>query len=86
VERGAFPRPEVRERLEKHVLLRMWYENDDVYKLMETRFGTTSIPLYVELTADDEVVGTLVYPGGSLDPFVGKLVPLLDEGLRRAGK
>jgi hypothetical protein len=86
VERGAFPRPEVHERLQKHVLLRMWYENDEVYRLMETRFGTTSIPLYVELTADDEVVGTLTYPGGSLGPFVKQLVPLLDEGLRRAAK
>jgi hypothetical protein len=87
VERGVFPLPQVHERLAKFVRVRLWYENDAVYSMLEKRFGTSAIPLYVVLTADDEVVGTLGFEGAETpSSFAAKLVPLLDAGLARAGK
>jgi len=84
----VFPRPEVEARLRKFVKVRLFINDrkpaarsPEWRAMLEKRFGTTAIPLYVVLRPDGETVGTLGFPGGSLDAFVLYLNDLLDRGL-----
>jgi hypothetical protein len=88
VERGVFPRPEIEERLAKFVLVRLWINDPDPAArskrwraLLETRFGTTAIPLYVALSKEDVDLHRLAFPGGSLDAFAEDLAGMLDRAL-----
>ena len=86
-----FPRPEVKSRLAKFVLVRLW-TNDrkpesrshQWRELLEHRFGTSAIPLYAVLSPKDEVLGTLAFPGGATaESFAKELVRLLDDALSK---
>ena len=88
-----FPRPEVEARLRKFVKVRLFINetkpaarSPEWRAMLEKRFGTTAIPLYVVLRPDGETVGTLGFPGGSLDAFAADLEALLDRALAEAGK
>jgi len=87
----VFPRPEVKSRLRKFVLARL-FTNDrkegsrsaEWRAMLEARFRTSGIPLYVTLSPGDEVLGTLVFPGGATaESFAGEMAALLDAALAK---
>jgi hypothetical protein len=93
VERGVLSKPEIEERLKKFVRARLWNNDKDPRArsaewaaMLQKRFGTSGIPLYVALTPDDRVLGTLTFQGGSADAFRPKMAAWLDEMLEKAGK
>lgn len=86
-----FPDPEIAKRMEKFVLVRLW--NNDPKpeaqsarwkRMLEERFHTSGIPLYVVLSKDDAVLGTLAFPGGTPAAFVTKMSAWLDEMLAKS--
>jgi len=87
VERGVFPRPEIEERLGRFVLVRLW-TNDrkpearsaEWREMLEKRFGTTAIPLYVTLDAEGREIGKgrLSFPGGGPEAFARVMAGFLD--------
>jgi hypothetical protein len=90
VERGVFTRPEIVERLERFVLVKLWINDPDPAarsrewrEILEKRFGTTAIPLYVTLNGDGWEIGDgkLDFPGGGADAFAEKLAAFLDAAL-----
>jgi len=90
VARDTFPRPPIAERLRRFVLVKL-YINDRKpesqsprwRKMLEERFGTSAIPLYVTLSPKDEVLGRLDFPGGSMDRFAEAMAALLDAALAK---
>ena len=87
-----FPRPEIEERLSRFVLVRLWINDKkpearsgEWSRMLTERFRTTAIPFYAALSPRDEVLGTLDFPGGSVDAFAGRLARWLDEMLARSG-
>jgi hypothetical protein len=93
VERGVFPRPEIEERLAKFVLVRLWINDPDPKArskrwraLLESRFGTTAIPLYAALSKEDAELGRIAFPGGTLDAFAADLGAMLDAALAAVGR
>jgi len=87
----VFPRPEVKSRLGKFVLVRLW-TNDrkpesrsaEWRALLESRFKTSAIPLYATLSPENEVLGTLAFPGGATaESFAKDVAALLDAALNR---
>ncbi|MCK6479450.1 MAG: hypothetical protein HUU06_06425 [Planctomycetaceae bacterium] len=90
MERGVFPRPEIVERLERFVLAKLWINDPDPAarsrewrEMLEKRFGTSSIPLYVTLDGDGREIGggRLDFPGGGTDAFAADLAAFLDAAL-----
>ncbi len=86
-----FPRPEVKSRLRRFVLARL-FTNDrkegsrskEWRAMLETRFGTSAIPLYVTLSPGNETLGTLAFPGGATaESFAKELAALLDAALAK---
>jgi len=89
----VFPRPEIQQRLLEFVKVRLWTNDRDPAArsaewrtLLEKRFGTSSIPLYVILSPDDRTLGTLDFPGGSLDAFARKMAAWMDAALAKMGR
>ena len=80
--------PEIEDRLRQFVLCRLW-TNDrkpearsaEWRSMLEKRFGTSGIPLYVILSPEDGVVGKLAFPGGTAASFVRPMADFLDRGL-----
>lgn len=90
MERGVFPRPEIVERLERFVLAKLWINDKrpearsgEWREMIEKRFGTSSIPLYVTLDGDGGEIGggRLDFPGGGTDAFAKRLASFLDAAL-----
>jgi hypothetical protein len=90
VERGVFPKPEVVERLRKFVLVKLFINDPkpgarspEWREMLEKRFGTSAIPLYVTLDGDGKEIGlgTLSFPGGGPDAFAGRMTAFLDAAL-----
>ena len=87
-----FPRLEIEERLSKFVRVRLWI-NDSKPEAMSARwkamlaerFKTSAIPYYAVLSPKDEVIGTIDFPGGSLDAFAARLAAFLDDALAKSG-
>lgn len=86
-----FPRPEVESRLRRFVLVSL-STNDrkegsrsaEWRAMLEKRFKTSAIPLYVTLSKRDEVLGTLAFQGGATaESFAKELCSLLDAALAR---
>jgi hypothetical protein len=93
VERGVFPRPEIEERLKRFVKVRLWTNDpapaarsDEWRALLEKRFGTSAIPLYVGLSAEGEELFKTGFPGGTPESFAGTLAELMDRALERTSK
>ena len=86
-----FPLPEVKSRLLKFVCVSLSINDRkpesrsrEWRALLESRFKTSGIPLYVTLTPDDEVIGTLAFPGGATaESFAKELSVLLDAALAK---
>jgi hypothetical protein len=92
VERGVFPRPEIEARLSKFVLVRLWINDRkpearsaEWARMLQERFGTSAIPFYAALSNGDQVLGTIDFPGGTVDGFAGRFGPWLDGMLEKAG-
>lgn len=88
-----FPLPEIDARLEKFVKVRLWTNDkapaarsDEWRSLLEKRFGTSAIPLYVGLSAGDEELFRTGFPGGTPESFAVTLRELLDRALERVSK
>lgn len=85
-----FPRPEVKSRLERFVRVRLWINDRkpearsaEWRAMLEKRFKTSAIPFYAALSKDDEVLGTLVYPGGATaEAFAVTTADFLDAALQ----
>ena len=84
-----FTKPEIAERLSKFVLVRLWINDPDPgsrspewHRMLQQRFGTSSIPLYVVLTPENVFRGKLNFPGGTADSFAGAMKVWLDAMLR----
>lgn len=84
-----FPRPEIEERLRRFVKVRLWTNDKDPAarsgewrRLLEERFGTSGIPLYVILSPRDEVLGMTGFPGGTPESFAKDLAALMDAALK----
>jgi hypothetical protein len=93
VERGVFPRPPIESRLSRFVLVRLWINDrrpearsPEWARILRERFRTSAIPLYAALSPGDEVLGTIVFKGGSVDGFAAELETWLDAMLVAAGK
>ena len=87
-----FPRPEIETRLSRFVLVRLWINDRkpearsaEWARMLQQRFGTSAIPFYAALSAEDEVLGTIDFPGGSVDGFAERLGGWLDGMLAKAG-
>lgn len=87
-----FPRPEIEQRLAKFVRVRLWINDrkpearsGEWARMLQQRFRTSAIPLYAALSADDEVLGTIDFPGGTVDAFAKRFGPWLDGMLEKAG-
>lgn len=86
-----FPRPEVKSRLGKFVLVRLWINDRkpgsrsrEWREMLEHRFKTSAIPLYATLSPENEVLGTLAFPGGATaESFARDLAALLDAALAK---
>ena len=85
-----FPRPEIETRLSKFVRVRLWINDSKPEAksarwaaMLKERFKTSSIPLYAVLTPEDEVIGTIDFPGGSVDAFAKRLAAFLDDALAK---
>jgi hypothetical protein len=93
VERGVFPRPEIEERLRKFVKVRLW-TNDPApaarsgewREMLEKRFGTSGIPLYVGLSPDGKELFRTGFAGGTPESFAGILAGLMDDALAKSAK
>ena len=71
-------------RLAKFVLVRLWINgkgNGRWRELLEHRFGTSAIPLYVALRSDGSEIGRIDFPGGRAGAFKAALIEFLDEAL-----
>ena len=86
-----FPRPEIEERLSKFVRVRLWINDPKPEAqsarwkaMLVERFKTSSIPLYAVLSPKDEVIGTIDFPGGSVDAFAARLAAFLDDALAKS--
>ena len=87
-----FPRPEIEERLSRFVLVRLWINDKkpearsgEWARMLQERFRTTAIPLYAALSPENEILGRIDLPGGSVDAFAGRLARWLDEMLAKSG-
>lgn len=87
-----FPRPEVEERLSRFVLVRLWINDRkpearsaEWSRILTGRFKTSAIPFYVALSPKDEVLGTIDFPGGTVDGFAARLAAWLDAMLAKSG-
>ena len=86
-----FPRPEIEERLSKFVLVRLWINDAKPEAksarwaaMLRSRFKTSAIPLYVVLSPEDEELGRIDFPGGSVDAFAARFAAFLDEALAKS--
>ena len=93
MERGAFPNPEIVRRMRKFVLCRLMVDDPapgsrskEWSRLLRKEFRTAAIPYYAAFSPDGTVLGSIVYPGGSLDGFAVKLAGWMDEMLAKSGK
>ena len=71
MEANIFPRQEVRELLERFVLVRLYTdgpneEHAENQRLESERFGTIALPFYAAVSKDDETIRT--FPGLTRDP------------------
>ena len=87
-----FPRPEIEERLSKFVRVRLWINDPKPEArsarwaaMLRERFKTSAIPLYAVLSPEGEVIGTIDFPGGSVDAFAARLAKFLDDALSGSG-
>ena len=87
-----FPRAEIEARFSKFVLVRLWINDKkpearsaEWARMLQQRFGTSAIPFYAALSPADEVLGTVDFPGGSVDGFAGRLGAWLDGMLAKSG-
>ncbi|HEU4395503.1 MAG TPA: hypothetical protein VFS92_08040 [Planctomycetota bacterium] len=87
-----FPRPEIEERLSKFARVRLWINDSKPEAqsarwaaMLRSRFKTSAIPYYAVLSPADEVIGTIDFPGGSLDSFAARLGSFLDDALAKSG-
>lgn len=84
--------PEVRARLRRMVLVRLWAFGkrrpmaERWSTLLKERFKTTAIPHYAVLTPKDEVVGHTGFNGGSMAPLKAELIRLMDDALARPAR
>ena len=78
------------ERLSKFVRVRLWINDRkpearsaEWRRMLEERFGTSAIPLYVTLDADGKELGQgrLSFPGGGPDSFAPVMAAFLDAAL-----
>lgn len=85
MEIGMFPRPEVAGRLDQMVKVALYTDDpvhaDALQSYQIERFGTLSIPYYVVLSPDDEVLATF----GGLTRNEAEFVEFLDAGLKDTG-
>ena len=86
-----FPRPEIEARLSKFVRVRLWINDPKPEAksarwkaVLAERFKTSAIPYYAVLSPADEVIGTIDFPGGSLDAFAERLAAFLDDALAKS--
>ena len=80
MEANIFPRREVRELLDRFVLVRLYtdgsgQEHEANRRLESERFGTIALPYYAVVSKDDEIIGT--FPGLTRDPQ--KFIKFLEE-------
>ncbi len=71
MEANIFPRREVRELLDKFVLVRLYTdgsgeEHAENQRMESERFGTIALPFYAVVSKDDEIIQT--FPGLTRDP------------------
>ena len=81
MEANIFPRREVRELLDRFVLVRLYTdgsgeEHEENRRLESERFGTIALPFYAVVSKDDEIITT--FPGLTRDPQ--KFIDFLEEG------
>ncbi len=81
MEANIFPRREVRELLDRFVLVRLYtdgsgQEHEENRRLESERFGTIALPYYAVVSKDDEIIGT--FPGLTRDPR--KFIDFLEAG------
>lgn len=60
--------------------------SDEWRALLEQRFGTSGIPLYVGLSADGEELFKTGFPGGTPASFAEILADLMDRALAKYPK
>jgi len=88
MEKTIFPRADVHAQLNKYVVVKLYTDGqgDEAAssqknsRLVENRFGTTALPFYVILTANDEFVDS--FPGLTRD--ANEFAEFLKNGLTRA--
>lgn len=84
MEIGMFPRPEVAARLDQMVKVALYTDDPEHAEKYQTyqieRFGTLSIPYYVVLSPDDQVIATF----GGLTRNEAEFVAFLDAGIEGA--
>ena len=91
MERDIYPRHEIEERLRRFVLAELYTDSKDPRArskewaaLLKNTFKTSAIPLYAVYRPDGTVVGSLSFPGGSLDAFAKRMGEFLDRSLEQA--
>jgi len=81
MESNIFTQKEVKERLEKFVLVQLFTDGGENYREKQNyeieRFGTAALPYYVLLTPDDKVIAE--FPGMTRN--VNKFLSFLDKAL-----
>ena len=92
MERDIYPRHGIEERFRRFVLVELLVDHPDPKKrskewnaLLKKTFKTSAIPLYAVYRPDGTVVGSLTFPGGSLDAFANRMQEFLDRCLEQAG-
>lgn len=87
MEANIFTRPDVRQRFEQYVLVRLYTDGrGEEYvrnqAMQKDSFGTVALPLYVVLSPGGETIAT--FPGLTRDPQ--EFVRFLDQGLREEAR
>lgn len=83
MEANIFTRPDVRQRFERYVLVRLYTDGrGEEYvrnqAMQKDSFGTVALPLYVVLSPGGETIAT--FPGSTRDPQ--EFIRFLDQGLQ----
>ena len=87
MEAHVFPRPDIKQRLDQYVLLRLYTDGQGEefalnQEMQRKRFGTVALPLYAILTA--EGLTTATFPG--LTRKANEFAAFLDQGIRGASR